>query len=343
MKVAVLGSLAARNKKRGWRFRREAYFRVVCEQLGRRLAEEGHQLIVARTNRDTADQFVLKGFKNALNLKRSKSTPRTGRGPRVILQDQTRTPWAKAHLDAVKAAMAVIALGGGDGTYAAGQTAILLRKRLIPIPMFGGAAAALFRDHETSIDDDLVQDLRGIRPSKDLKWLHALLDELSAELKNFPRLLVIHGRSQDRNQLKDVLLAKDGPLAGVPTPIIMMERISGSGQTVPELFENIAPEADGAIAIITPEDIGAPAFSEDGTPISAIDLNLNARARENVWVEVGWIWGRLGRGKVMLLRRGKTEMPSDLGLSIICHEYKKHPRECMEQLETFINNLKKSG
>ena len=45
---------------------------------------------------------------------------------------------------------------------------------------------------------------------------------------------------------------------------------------------------------------------------SAAELKFSPRARENVWVEVGWFWGRLGRERVFLWLKDEIKLPSDL-------------------------------
>ena len=52
-------------------------------------------------------------------------------------------PQLKAHSEAVERSDAVILLGGKEGTYAAGLSALLRRKMIITIPAFGGSARDL--------------------------------------------------------------------------------------------------------------------------------------------------------------------------------------------------------
>src|SRR5688500_2117941 len=70
-----------------------------------------------------------------------------------------------------------------------------------------------------------------------------------------------------------------------------------------EKFELLTSEADAAIALATPDDLASTAAHTDVKTL---------RARQNVWVEVGWFWGRLGRNRALLLVRGYVEIPSDL-------------------------------
>lgn len=324
MKVAVLGSWNP-DKKNIWKLKNHETFRLACANVGKALAKAGHQLIFARTERDTADKYAREGL---ISIKGSKNNA-------VVMEyDRTGTPWAKAHLGAVKEAAAIIVLGGADGTYAAGQAAMFSRKRLLPISNFGGAAAALSKDYRPSIPQALVSQLN------DKNWFRNLPEVLLNALNEFPRLLIIHGRAKDKSQLKTLWNESNGDLANLPKPIIMGESRHGGAPTIPEAFERLVPEADGAIAIITPEDIGAEALSINGKLLSRLDLVISQRARQNVWLEVGWIIGRLGRGRILLLSRGNIEMPSDFGNAILCHKYKDNPCERLKEIKDFIHTLK---
>lgn len=84
-------------------------------------------------------------------------------------------------------------------------------------------------------------------------------------------------------------------------PVVLRE-MPDQGQTIIEKFEN---ESDVAFAVVllTPDDVGGKAEAISAT---------NARARQNVIFELGYFTGKLGRGKVMLLKKGNPEIPSDL-------------------------------
>ena len=83
---------------------------------------------------------------------------------------------------------------------------------------------------------------------------------------------------------------------------ILHER-ANRGQTIPEKFEEHASEAGFAIILLTPDDVGA---SKDKIK------DLKPRARQNVVLELGYFWGRLGRGRVCVLHKGGVELPSDM-------------------------------
>ena len=82
------------------------------------------------------------------------------------------------------------------------------------------------------------------------------------------------------------------------------------------------------MAILTPDDIAVTART-----------NLqSSRARQNVIVEVGWFWGRFGRGRCLLLVRGDVELPSDLS-GVEVHRFTTSPAECSEVVRDFISEL----
>jgi predicted nucleotide-binding protein len=136
-----------------------------------------------------------------------------------------------------------------------------------------------------------------------------------------PRLLLIHGRSDDWLDLENWIRRE------VDRPVVVMGQEFGGGRTLPEKFEQLAGEVDGAIALATPDDLGG---------IDASDLP--SRARQNVWVEVGWFWGRLGRDRLLLLRKTDVEFPSDLH-GIEYYSYRHKPREVADSLRRFVTSL----
>ena len=101
-------------------------------------------------------------------------------------------------------------------------------------------------------------------------------------------------------------------------------------EPIPLKFERFASSVDGAIALLTPDD--AWGLAADPTAVAP-------RARENVWVEVGWFWGRRGRGKLLLLRKGSVTIPSDLG-NVENYKYTSSPEERNDEIQKFIARLR---
>ena len=142
-------------------------------------------------------------------------------------------------------------------------------------------------------------------------------------LRSLP-VMMVHGHDRAAVlEVKDFLRAKY-PFVD---PVMMALETLG-GATLPEKFERLAAEARGAIAVLTPDDIGAAVNSG----------NSQARARQNVVLEIGWFWGRLGRSRCLLMSRGALEMPSDLS-GVDCLEYIRSPREHFHTLMDFISRL----
>ena len=85
------------------------------------------------------------------------------------------------------------------------------------------------------------------------------------------------------------------------TPVILHEQ-PNQGRTIIEKFERHAPQVGFAVALLTPDDVGA---------LKSDEKNLKPRARQNVVFELGYFLGRLGRERVCALTKGNVELPSD--------------------------------
>jgi predicted nucleotide-binding protein len=98
----------------------------------------------------------------------------------------------------------------------------------------------------------------------------------------------------------------------------------------------VADGVDGAIAVVTPDDVGSLAQASDNES----EEKLEKRARQNVWLEVGWVWGRAGRDRILLLVRGDAVLPSDL-LGTETVEYKTSPLEpeARTRIDQFVESL----
>ncbi len=112
------------------------------------------------------------------------------------------------------------------------------------------------------------------------------------------RVFIVHGHD---DTLKEQVARTLGRLG--LEPIILHEQPNG-GKTIIEKFEKHA-DVGFAVVLLTPDDIGA------AKPVSGAPM-LTARARQNVIFELGYFAGRLGRDRVVALRKGETELPSDL-------------------------------
>ena len=84
-------------------------------------------------------------------------------------------------------------------------------------------------------------------------------------------------------------------------PIILHEQPDG-GRTIIEKFEENSSEVGYAIILLTADDEGK----------AKKEIDMKARARQNVVFEMGYFIGKLGRNKVLLLLENGVEKPGDL-------------------------------
>jgi len=112
-------------------------------------------------------------------------------------------------------------------------------------------------------------------------------------------IFVVHGHDHDlRDKVVDYL-RDDLGLAPV-----VMEIGAYEGRTTPEKFEDTANECAYAVIICTPDD-----------ELYDVNKSKKVRIRQNVVLELGYFWGRLGRRKrlaVLLRKVDGLDLPSDI-------------------------------
>lgn len=143
-------------------------------------------------------------------------------------------------------------------------------------------------------------------------------------LRSMP-LLVIHGHDRMALlELQNLLLQR---FPHVIPRVMAAEQIGTLGMA--EKFERVSGDLLGAIALMTPDD-KAVAINAPG--------KAAVRARQNVVMEIGWVWGKLGRQKCLLMKRGDIEVPSDLsGVDVLT--FNQTPGECLTAIHAFIEHL----
>lgn len=348
MKIAVFGSWR-KSDIEYWNLRySKDLFEKACYDLGVSIAQNGHSVIVGSQSSNTADLHIVKGIiegtKNKIlsrplvEIFRPKDKhlnyeELTKKFPHIFAFSQKSQPnWGTTHLFAVREADAVIVIGGAMSSYSAGLAAIINRKRLVPIGSFGGAGDKLLGILENMPDVENVDDFRRLYGP----WTDFLLQSTLNLLRiyDYPKILIIHGRSKDWVDLKNYLQN----IIVIPEPVVMGQKY-GEGKTLPEKFEYLASHVDGAIILATPDDVGALILDDREQSIPKENRISNLRARQNIWLEVGWFWGALGRNRIMILCRGDIEIPSDVkGMEI--YYYDKHPSDRGEKIRSFIEKLK---
>jgi hypothetical protein len=190
---------------------------------------------------------------------------------------------------------------------------------IITIPAFGGSARDLCEIAE--IDRTVIDELRNLNTARP-DWVGILTKAITDEINSYPRILIVHGRGDNGAELRAKIREvgrESTSLRGLAEPLIM--DLSGRGAlSVPEVFEKFASRVSATVAIVTADDVGGFArrdgkgetLNRGDTELPATELRLAPRARENVWVEVGWFWGRLGRRRIFLWLKDDVPLPSDL-------------------------------
>lgn len=116
------------------------------------------------------------------------------------------------------------------------------------------------------------------------------LDLEVEKMRKKEKVFIIHGHNNELKREVQLLLERIG-IEG----IVLHERADKGRTVIDKLIEESEP-AIYAIAILTPDDVIDSAF----------------RARQNVYLETGYFLGKLGKSRVLLLKLGNIEIPSDL-------------------------------
>lgn len=109
------------------------------------------------------------------------------------------------------------------------------------------------------------------------------------------KVFIVHGHNEVKKLEAHQLLTKLGLI-----PIILHD-VANNGRTIIEKFEH-SSNVGYAIVLLTDDDIG----------MSLAEKYLHPRARQNVILELGYFFGKLGRRKVCALCTDNIELPTDI-------------------------------
>jgi predicted nucleotide-binding protein len=344
MKIAIFGSYRS-SSPMGDDIGDSHALENFCFRLGSVLAGFRHTFIVETDAPHTADRLVVNGI-----LASGQAHPID---IRVYYQPAKRPdrPFAKeveandgvfrfnplpgarvsaSYMHILRDADLAIVAGGGANSYAAGLAASLMGVRLIPVAAFGGAGRLLWQQLSDQFDSRIAK--LPLRHTWDniAGTPESAIKAIQKEIASLPRLMIVHGRSSDRMVVDQILRNQ-----GIINPIVLQERLT-AGKTIPEKFEREARQADGAVVLFTPDDQAASTLSATGESVSAGELRV--RARQNVILEYGWFWGKLGRDRVLLILKGELELPTDLA-GIFYQSYSISPDECRHAIIDFIERI----
>lgn len=349
MRIAVTGSWPDVHDDRWPTHGTRETFEAACAAIGALLAAQHCTLVVQFDADHHADTHVARGYAEHARVNGRSN------GQRIIVAKpegshddpfaamkadfpalwSTRTyrprKWDSVRFLACVESDATLIIGGGPRTESTGYVVMAAGRSLVPLGCFGGAAAQLIDQAVSATPFGRTSPVP--RDALEQEWSDAVLESLrtwlSASIRN-PRIVIVHGRdTAARDALAVVLTSK----LKTATPVIMqLEEMPGA--TLPEKWEKIAQDVDGAIILATPDDHGGLAGQEV----------LGPRARQNVWLELGWFWGLFRRRSrlMVLLRRdgdGKVpELPSDI-LGLEYHEFATSPVERAAEIESFVTAL----
>jgi predicted nucleotide-binding protein len=112
------------------------------------------------------------------------------------------------------------------------------------------------------------------------------------------QIFVVHGRDTARKQEVARFLER---LTG--REVLILNELPNHGQTLMEKLERYAEQAAYTVVILTGDDVGG---------LKGSDESQKPRARQNVILELGFFYGRLGRANVSVLFEEGVEAPSDM-------------------------------
>ena len=108
---------------------------------------------------------------------------------------------------------------------------------------------------------------------------------------------------------------------------LVLKNEPDTGRTLIEKFEQEAQRASFAIALLSPDD-----------KVKDPEETDYFQARPNVIFELGWFYGRLGRGRVCILSKKDTKIHSDLD-GIMRKDFTDSVEEKAAELETELRKV----
>ena len=112
------------------------------------------------------------------------------------------------------------------------------------------------------------------------------------------RVFVVHGHDE-RVRLAVVRFLEN---TSTNFSVQVLSEAVNLGRTIIEKFEGEAGPATFAVVLLTGDDEGGPKGSDE----------RRLRGRQNVVLELGYFFGKLGRGRVVILYEEGVELPSDV-------------------------------
>lgn len=134
------------------------------------------------------------------------------------------------------------------------------------------------------------------------------------------KIFVVHGHDTRALEQLELVLRRLGL-----DPYILQNNDGESKTLIEALEQQIYKEAAFGIVLLTPDDYGYPK--------TKTDQDRQPRARQNVILELGMVLASLGRERMVLLKKGALELPTDVN-GVIYLEFNDHVKEVAVKLAT---------
>jgi predicted nucleotide-binding protein len=144
-------------------------------------------------------------------------------------------------------------------------------------------------------------------------------DEPSVEVSGGPtRIFIVHGHDGAALEQLELVLRR------LKLDPYILQNNDGQSRTIIEALEqHIYKDTAFGIVLMTTDDYG---YSK-----TASETERQHRARQNVILELGMVFASLGRNRMVILKKGTLEMPSDIG-SILRLDFNEHVKEVATKL-----------
>jgi predicted nucleotide-binding protein len=204
-----------------------------------------------------------------------------------------------------------------------GLDALRRRARMIIKKIYGESSQYLSELNEIGFhpmyapsDEDTKDKMWTSGQKKMLNLFNTMLEEFtisgdvtaskkdSVEFSN--RIFIVHGHDDlTKEQLARILTEME------LEPVILHEK-PNQGRTIIEKFEEECRDIGFAFVIMTPDDVGMDRELHEKLERGESRNGLCYRARQNVVLELGFFYAKLGRNRVCCLCKGNVERPSDI-------------------------------
>ena len=134
------------------------------------------------------------------------------------------------------------------------------------------------------------------------------------------RIFVVHGHDNASLEQLELVLRRLNV-----DPYILQNNDGGSKTIIEALEQRIYEEAAFGIVLLTPDDYG---YSK-----TKGEADRQPRARQNVVLEMGMVLASLGRDRMVILKKGALEIPSDID-GVLRLEFNDHVKEVAVRLAT---------